>query len=260
MSDTQRYKSATRPGDAAAEPRDGVDRPLPKRFYQDVSIAPDGDGAFAIHLDGRPIRTPLKQPLHLPSHDLAQAVAAEWEAQETHIRPETMVHTRLANTAIDRVADRPDEIVREVTQFLETDAVCYRAEHPDTLIAKQSAVWDPLLEWAKSEHGIRLTPVAGVLYSQQPAASIETATAILSKEDAFSLTALHNMTTLTGSAVIAFAVHTSHLAPEEAWSAAHVDEDHQISEWGEDAEAKQRRAVRQGEFMASYEFLTLARR
>lgn len=235
------------------------DKPeAPRRFYKDVT-ADAVAGGWRILLDGRSVKTPGRAELVLPGYALAEAVAGEWRGQGAQIDPHSMPLTKLANTAIDGVAVNRDAVAEDIVAFAGSDLVCYRAGSPETLAARQSAAWDPLLDWAEAEHGARLMTVEGVMPLDQPAASLDALRAALAGIDAFPLTALHVMTTLTGSAIVALAHGAGRLSLDEAWAAAHVDEDFQIAHWGEDAEAKARRAARLADMRAASEFFRLSR-
>ena len=229
---------------------------LPKRFYKEVSTAPDGDG-IAVLLDGKPIHTPAKAKLSVPSQALADAIAEEWRSQTERIDPETMRLTKLANSAIDGVSGRESAVLDDLIAFAGSDLLCYRADAPEGLIAKQNEHWDPVLAWVKQELGAPFQFAQGIGHVAQPQASLDTIKERLKGFDAFSLAALHVMTALTGSALLALAVAHKRLTPEEAWEVAHVDEDWQISQWGEDAEAAARRAKRRQEFDAASRMLDL---
>jgi chaperone required for assembly of F1-ATPase len=170
-----------------------------------------------------------------------------------------MHFTRLANTAIDRVENDRDRAIREIMAYAGSDLLCYRAEAPRGLVARQAAGWDPVVAWAHAALGARLILIAGVVHRAQPGAALDAIRRYLDGRDAFALTALHNLTTLTGSVLLACAVAEGRLSPEDAWALAHVDEDWQIEQWGRDAEAEARRAARWAEFRAAAEFLRLSR-
>jgi len=229
---------------------------LPKRFYKQVSVTP-AEGGFAVELDGRQVKTPLKRALVMPGEAMAEAVAGEWDAQGTHINPAAMILTKLANTAIDRVSGDEARIIGEIVDFAGSDLICYRADRPEGLVSRQAQHWDPVLGWVRDLHGCKFVCVAGVMHTVQPAASLDTLRAVLAAEDAYRLTAIHNLTTLTGSALIAMKVAARALHPETAWLAAHVDEDWQIEQWGEDEEAQARRALRKADFDATVRFLEM---
>ncbi|MGH6793275.1 MAG: ATP12 family chaperone protein [Methyloceanibacter sp.] len=231
---------------------------LPKRFYQDVTVEDEGDGA-ALRLDGKPVRTPLKNPLALPTRGLAEAVAEEWRAQGERIDPETMPLTKLANSVIDGVHGNEDAVIDDIVAHAASDLLCYRADGPHGLVAAQEAEWNPVLDWAKDALDAPFIRAEGVMHATQPQASLDRIKERLQRLDAFSLAALHVMTGLTGSALLALAVALGLLTPEEAWKAAHVDEDWQIGKWGEDAEAAARRAHRRRDFAAAVRVLHLVR-
>ena len=232
---------------------------LPKRFYQEVAIEDKGDGAASLRLDGKPVRTPGKAPLVLPNRKLADAVAEEWRAQGERIDPATMPLTKLANSAIDGVRGREEAVVDDIMAHAGSDLLCYRAEGPEGLVAAQGTHWDPVLAWAKAALDAPLVLGKGVVHVVQPESSLARIKQELKGRDAFSLAALHVMTQLTRSALLALAVALRRLTPEEAWKAAHVDEDWQVNLWGEDADAAARRENRRRDFDASARLLTLSR-
>jgi len=229
---------------------------LPKRFYKTVATEDKGRGAV-LALDGKPIRTPGKAAFALPSRGLAEAVAAEWRAQGERIDPSTMPLTRLANSAIDGVAGREQAVIEDILAIAGSDLLCYRAQGPRELTAAQTKAWDPVLAWAKQALGAPLVFAEGVVHVVQPEASLTKLRERLAGRDAFSLAALHVLTALSGSALLALAVALGRLTPEEAWKAAHVDEDFQIGQWGEDEEAKTRRENRRRDFAAAARLLEL---
>jgi chaperone required for assembly of F1-ATPase len=231
---------------------------LPKRFYETVSVEPEG-GGYALRLDGKPVRTPLKNLLALPTRALADAVAEEWRAQKERIDPGTMPLTRLANSVIDGVQGREGAVIDDIMAHAASDLLCYRAEAPQGLVSAQQKQWDPLLAWAKDALGAPLETAEGVMHVDQPKASLEAIRRQVQSHEPFSLAALHVMTGLSGSALLALAVALGSLSPEEAWAAAHVDEDWQITQWGEDEEAVARRAHRLSEFKAAARMLELLR-
>jgi chaperone required for assembly of F1-ATPase len=231
---------------------------LPKRFYKDVAVKDEGEGASLL-LDGKPVRTPGKAPLLLPTKALAEAVAEEWRAQGERIDPSTMPLTKLANSAIDGVSGREDAVIDDIVKHAGSDLLCYRASGPQGLVKAQGVHWDPVIAWAKTALEAPLRLAEGILHVAQPQASLDRITQRLESLDPFSLAALHVMTQLTGSALLALAVALKRLLPEEAWAAAHVDEDWQISQWGEDAEAAARRTAHRRDFDAAARALALLR-
>jgi chaperone required for assembly of F1-ATPase len=232
-------------------------RALPKRFYKSASVVEDGQGEYRIQLDGRPLRTPAKVELAVPTAALAQAIAAEWEAQGEHIDPTSMPLTRLANSSIDGVLPRQTAVRADIAKYAASDLLCYRAEAPDGLQRRQSEVWDPILRWADEWMGARFATGVGLMPVAQPDPAKAAVARALEDYDGFALAALHVMTTLMGSVLLALAHVRGHLTVEQAWAAAHVDEDWQISKWGEDAEAKARRERRWIEMQAASRMLKL---
>jgi chaperone required for assembly of F1-ATPase len=195
--------------------------------------------------------------LALPTRALAEAVAAEWEAQGERIDPATMPLTRLANSTIDGVIARQAEVRAEIVKYAGSDLLCYRAEGPEELIRRQAETWDPVLAWARAALGADFNVSQGVMPAAQPDAATEAVARALQPHGPFALAAIHVMTTLMGSARLALAHAHGPLSAEAAWVAAHVDEDWQISQWGEDAEAKARRDRRWAEMQAASRLLEL---
>jgi chaperone required for assembly of F1-ATPase len=248
-----------KPGDKAEQaksPGKPVPVPLPKRFYKVVSVGGE-DGEYSILLDGRPVRTPAKRHLAVPTRALADAIGAEWAAQGERINPSTMPLSKLAITAIDGVTLHAADVAAEIVQFAGSDLLCYRAGAPEELIALQAAVWDPILDWVRADLGAVFRLAKGVVPVAQPKEALEKVAAAIAPFDAMALTALHVMTTLLGSAVLALAHAKGRISADEAWAAAHIDEDWQIAKWGVDFEAAARRATRLREFQAASRFLAL---
>lgn len=226
-----------------------------KRFYKDVAVTDD----LGIALDGRAVKTPLKAPLQLPARALAEAVAAEWAGQGDRIDPATMLFTKLANTAIDRVGPDRDRITSEILEYAGSDLICYRAESPETLAARQRGLWDPVIDWARTALDAPMQTRIGISHVTQPSTAIAAIGKALSGLSDFELSAFYTIMTITGSCLIPLMIAHGALAPEDGWRASHVDEDFQIENWGEDEEAAARRAARQAEYDACCRFLKLAR-
>lgn len=226
-------------------------RPLPKRFYTTVSIAADGEG-FAIHLDGKPVKTPAKNTLHLPTREAAELVAAEWAAQDKVIDPGSMPVTKLANTAIDAVSLNLSEVFDEIVRFAGNDLLCYRADSPQELVDRQASRWDPVLAWVAEAHQARFILAEGVIHQEQPSQAIQAYAAGLERyREAFRLSCLHVVTTLAGSSILALAFADAAFDLDTVWSLAHLDEDWTIEHWGSDEEAEARREARYGEIAAA---------
>jgi chaperone required for assembly of F1-ATPase len=248
--------------DPMAAARRGMRPPLRARFYQNVEVGEDAEGAggFAVRLDGRPVRTPAGNLLAAPLRGIAGAIAAEWQAQRETIDPAAMPLTRLANAIIDRVAAAPEPVRDEIVRYLGSDLLFYRAEAPEGLVARQAALWDPVLAWAGETYGARFALAAGMVHVAQPQDAIAAAaTAIPPPGDVWRLGAVNVITTLTGSALIALALAAGRLTTEQAWAAAHVDEDWNMEFWGRDTVALERRAFHFAEMQAAAKVLELMR-
>lgn len=225
--------------------------PLPKRFYKEVGIGEDA-GRLTIELDGRRVKTPAKRQLSLPTRAAAELVASEWRHQVDVIDPATMPITRLVNSALDGVENELDAVTDDIVKYAGTDLLCYRADSPQSLVEAQAGKWDPVLYWAAETFGARFILAQGIIHQQQPASAIAAyAGALRRYRDPLALGALHTITTLTGSALLALALAEGRLTAEEAWTAAHADEDWNIAQWGSDAEAEARRAHRWQDMKAS---------
>lgn len=233
---------------------------FPKRFYQTAAVVPEG-GGFALTLDGKPARTPSRFPVVLPTAALAEAVSDEWAAVETVIDPRDMPFTRLSNSVIDGVSRTVGAVRAEILRYAGSDLLVYRAPGPAELVSIQRRTWDPVLDWARDDFGAAFHTGEGVMFVAQPATLepqvAKALDAALGTEPraSFRLGALHVITTLTGSALLALAVAHGRLRADEAWSAAHVDEDFQIAQWGADAEAEERRSYRWREMITAAEML-----
>jgi chaperone required for assembly of F1-ATPase len=229
---------------------------LRKRFYRRAEVGEETGEGFPVRLDGKPVRTPAGRLLAAPTRALAEAVAAEWNAQTDEIDPARMPLTRLANAVIDGVAEKPQAVADEIAKYLGSDLVFYRAGTPAGLVARESEHWDPLLAWAHEAFGARFIPVEGVVFVEQPAGALAAMRAALpaaagDMADIWRLGALSSITALTGSALIALALAHEALDAEAAWAAAHVDEDWQMSQWGRDALVLAARAFHEAELRAA---------
>lgn len=250
----------SRPGGGPKGPIvDRLAKPLAKRFFKDVGVTEGDAGAFGVTLDGRAVKTPAKRPLSLPTRAAAEAVAKEWDAQTVEIDPSSMPMTRFTNTALDAVSLALSEVAADIVAYAARDLICYRAEGPDTLVLQQAAAWNPVLRWFAEGLGAEFRTAAGVMPVEQPQDALAKIGTTLTPLGAFHLTALHVMTTLTGSALLAIAHAQGFLSADEAWNAAHVDEDYQIAQWGEDEEASERRKKRAAEFRAASAYYALLR-
>ncbi len=223
-----------------------------KRFYKEVAVA---DGT--ILLDGRPVRTPARASLILPTPALADAVAAEWRAQGDEIDPRTMKLTGLANAAIDRIAPDLPAFIRPLARYAESDLLCYRADAPAELIARQAEAWDPLLDWARARFDVHFAVTSGIVHAPQPDATIARLGEALTAYDAFHLAGLAPIVTIGGSLVAALALAEEEIDADRAFDLTHLDELWQARRWGEDRLALEARAARKRDFMAAADLLTL---
>jgi len=223
--------------------------PLRKRFYEIAGVGEEA-GGWVVLLDGRPVRTPARRPLRAPSAQLAQALAAEWQAQGEWLDPVAMPLTRLANSIIDGVVDAPQPVAADVARYLGSDLIFYRAEGPEGLLVRQAEHWDPLMAWAREALGARFVLVEGVTFVSQPAEAVAAAVRAI-PDDPWALGALHAATTLTGSPLIALALASARIDLEQAWRAAHVDEDWNMDAWGRDELVLERRRTGQREMAAA---------
>jgi chaperone required for assembly of F1-ATPase len=227
-----------------------------KRVYKQVRTRP-AEGGWGIALDQKPVRTPGKNELVVPSEALAAAIGEEWDAQQTEIRPATMPLTRLAATAIDRTTAQREQVIAETANYAGTDLVCYRADHPPELAARQQSVWQPLLDWATLRYDAALAVTSGVIPTRQSAASLKAFAGAVAALDDFRLTALHTLTASCGSLVIALALLEGRVDAATAFAASQLDETFQIEAWGEDAEAVERRRALEADIEAAVRFLSL---
>ncbi|MEK1893464.1 MAG: ATP12 family chaperone protein [Rhizobium sp.] len=226
-------------------------KPLPKRFYKTVTVG-ELDEGFAIELDGKAIRTPARKLLVVATKRLAELLVREWDAQADLIDPSTMPVTRLVNTAIDGVVPDKQAVFEDILRFSSSDLICYRADAPQALVERQKELWDPVLDWAGNFLGARFILIEGVMHRDQPREAISAFSAALRRHDnATVLAALHTITTLTGSALLALAFAEGVLPAKKVWSLAHLDEDWTIEHWGSDEESEERREKRFEDFNAA---------
>ena len=237
------------PSDPTQVARRAMRPQLRPRFYDRAQVEAAG-GEFGILLDGRPVKTPARRALAAPNSALAQALAAEWDAQRDVIDPARMPLTRLANTIIDGVVEAPAPVAAEVERYLACDLVFYRAPAPAGLVARQAAAWDPVLAWARDELGARFTLAEGIIFVAQSPDALAAAGVAIPRAP-WPLGALHSVTTLTGSALMALALMRGALSLEATWNAAHVDEDWNMDLWGRDPLALERRSARFAEMRAA---------
>lgn len=221
---------------------------LPKRFYKQVDVARTEDG-FAVTLDGKPVKTPgRKKPVIVPALSIAQSMAVEWAAQEKYINPATMNMVRLINSAVESGEESIPAFRAEIAKFVGNDLLLYRAGSPQELVDDQERVWDGALVTLARHFDVAFQPTIGIIHQPQPVPTLTKLDAALEGQGLLSLTALVSVTGITGSGILAIGFLHQLLTADEVWTAAHVDEDHQISLWGQDDEALDRRAKRRVEF------------
>jgi chaperone required for assembly of F1-ATPase len=228
-----------------------------KRFWKEAQVVEAGEG-FAVELDGRPVRTPLKSAMTLPSRAMAEAVAEEWEAQEGEIRPLSMPVTRAANAAIDKVTVQREEVAEMLAAYGDSDLLCYRADSPQELVARQAEAWDPLLDWADATFGARLIPVQGVMHAPQNPKALDKLAQPVHAMEPFRLTAFHDLVGISGSLVIGLAAIGEVRDIGELWRLSRIDEAWQEEQWGIDEEARAQAAVKESDFYAAKRFHDLA--
>ena len=227
-----------------------------KRFWKEAT-ASKTDGGFTVTLDGRAVKTPAKRALVMPSMALARAVAAEWDAQVEEVNPQTMPVTRASNAAIDKVAEQQTEVADLIAAYGDSDLLCYRADGPEGLIARQAEAWDPLLDWAADTFDARLTPIVGLMPQPQNPDALSKLSAQVHAMDAFTLTAFHDLVGLSGSLIIGFAALRGHGDIETLWQTSRIDELWQEEQWGEDEEAQKMSAAKRDQFFAAKAFHNL---
>lgn len=227
-----------------------------RRFYKEAAIE-SVEGTLRILLDGRPVKTPARSPLAVPTEALALAIAEEWDAQDEQVDPHSMPLTGLANAAIDRVTPDKEAFARGLALFGESDLVCYRAEGPQRLVERQSERWDSIIAWARRRYDIDLDVVCGVIHRPQPRATLDQLGQAVHARSAWELAGLSPLVTVSGSLVVALALAEGGIDLDTAWAAATLDEQWQAEQWGEDAEASKALEARRRDFEAGYRFLGL---
>lgn len=230
----------------------------PARFWRQASVVPAA-GGFVVQLDARPLQTPAKAALVVPTEALAAAIAAEWDAQGSELRPEAFPLTRATNSAIDRVAAAHAAVVAALAAYGESDLLCYRAEAPPGLVSRQADGWDPPLAWAGTALGAPLRPAHGVMPQPQPETSLTKLRNAVAAHEAFALTALHELVTISGSLVLGLAVSLRAMKAAEAFALSRLDETWQAEHWGLDAEAEAASERRRASFLLAARMLDLLR-
>ena len=227
-----------------------------KRFWTTAAVT-EAESGWGVALDGKPLRTPARTALTLPTEALAHAIAAEWNAQGELVNPRSLAVTGLANAAIDRVAPEAAAFADGLAVFAENELLAYRADYPPPLVAHQAAQWDPWLAWAQQRYGIMFTTVTGIIHRPQPPATLARITSAYRAFDAFRLAALNPVVTISGSALIGLAVADGAMDAATAWEIGHLDELWQAEQWGKDPLAEAGHAERQADLGAAVSMLGL---
>jgi chaperone required for assembly of F1-ATPase len=227
-----------------------------KRFWKAANVVPDGPG-FTVELDGRRLKTPAKASLTVPTQGMAQAIADEWDAQGEEVNPQTMPFTRSANAAIDKVVHQHAEVADMLAAYGDSDLLCYRAEGPAELVQRQADEWDPALDWAADQLGVRLLVRDGIVHIAQPDKALATLAKQVHQMTAFQLAAFHDLVSLSGSLVLGFAVIHSWKPADEIWNMSRLDELWQQEQWGSDDEADAMADIKRHAFMHAQKFFSL---
>ena len=228
-----------------------------KRFYKNVTVDETAEG-FRFLLDGKPVRTPARQPLLLPTHALAEAVAQEWRAQADEMQPAAMPLTRLVNTVLDGVRATREQVIATILRFGENDLLSYRAEAPVELVARQRR-WNDYLDWVSGRHGARLAVTSGIQHVSQSPETLDALRRAVAGRSDFDLAALHVLASITGSLVLGLAVLDGRLTPQDAFELSRLDEAYQAERWGSDREAEERAGRLAAEMHHAAELVRLAR-
>ena len=227
-----------------------------KRFWAAATAEPC-EGGFTVRLDDRAVKTPAKAALILPTLAMAQAIAAEWDAQTGKVKPDTMPCTRSANSAIDKVAVQFDEVAGLLADYGASDLLCYRSTGPEALVARQAVAWGPLLDWSATALNAPLRSTQGVIHVAQDPTSIDRLTARIRAFTPFELAAVHDMISISGSLVIALAITDGYLTIEQGWQVSRIDETWQDEQWGIDEDAAAHEALRRAAFLHAGRFFAL---
>ena len=224
-----------------------------KRFWTKAHATPC-EGGFTVHLDARAVKTPAKRALVVPTTAMAEAIASEWDAQHGLVKPQTMPFTRMANSALDKVAAQFAEVAGLLAAYGNSDLLCYRASNPDRLIARQAAAWDPLVQWSADALDAPLIVTQGVVHVDQPTSSQSRLSQLVHGFSPFQLAAVHDLVAISGSLVLALAVTREKISADQAWTLSRLDETWTAEQWGRDAEAEQLEALKHAAFLDAARF------
>ncbi|MEX3316629.1 ATP12 family chaperone protein [Sulfitobacter sp. PS-8MA] len=229
-----------------------------KRFWKEAAVVALEEG-YTVELDGRRVKTPAKRPLTLPTRAMAEAVAAEWQAQDKQIDPRTMPVTKTANAAIDKVAVQKQEVAAMLAAYGDSDLLCYRADSPEELVARQAALWDPILDWAEGCLGVKLETRQGIMHAPQAPDALEELHRRTAALDPFELAAFHDLVSLTGSLILGFAALEQAYDPEKIWAVSRLDETWQAEQWGRDDVAEAEAEIKRQAFLHACAMIVLSR-
>ncbi|MEW9919808.1 ATP12 family chaperone protein [Marimonas sp. MJW-29] len=227
-----------------------------KRFWKEATVE-EAEGGFTVRLDARPVKTPAKRALILPTRAMAEAVAAEWNAQEEEIRPHLMPATKTTNAAIDKVATQHAEVAEMLAAYGDSDLLCYRADHPEGLVARQAEQWDPMLDWGAEALGARLEPRTGVIHAPQDPEALRILSERTHALSPFELAAFHDLVSLSGSLILGFAAAEQVKPLDALWDISRLDEIWQAEQWGKDDEAEQMAEIKKESFLHAGRMFTL---
>lgn len=229
-----------------------------KRFYKETAVDA-GEGGFRVLLDGKPVRTPAKAVLIVPTQALAMAISDEWRsvAEGAEIKAAHLPLTRLATTGLDRVPGQRERVIDDTAKYAGSDLLCYRASDPESLVRRQQMTWQPLLDWAAERYDAPLVVREGMSFVAQPEESVVKLRAAVAAHDDLALSSLYNLTHISGSVVVALATSERRLSAEDAFAAAQLDEIYQVERWGDDPIARERRTGVRKDIEAGARFLEL---
>ena len=229
---------------------------LQKRFWKDVSVRPEAAG-YGIYLDDKQLKTPLKSSLLAPTMAVANGIAAEWSAVEEKIDPSAMHLTRCANATLDNVVIKQADVAGMLAEYGATDLLCYRADAPKELVARQAEAWDPLLDWVSQKYDATLIATTGIMHVAQPVEGQDRMHAVVAAYDPWRLTALHDLVTISGSLVLGLAAATKHLSAEVVWPISRIDETWQEEQWGIDEDANAAAEIKRSDFLKAAKLMDL---
>ena len=227
-----------------------------KRFYKNVTVKTSESG-YQICLDDRPVRSPAKAVVMVPSQALAEAVQAEWQAVGDEIQPEDMPLYSMAVTITDRVTPQRQELADELAGYIHDDVLRYRSVDDLDLASRQTKMWDPWLNWAEQECGLRLSTTAGLMPVFAEATTEHIVRNRLQPLADAQFGCLYRVATLSGSVVLGMAFQGRQLGAHDVFETAFLDELYQNSLWGTDEEAADRQVAIRSELKNVERFMDM---